>query len=98
MREHKETNAQNVSCEGILSVKNAKGIYSKLMEIQRNAGIVITVKNIEQLDSSFLQILILLRLKCIEQKCKINIEIEASMEYDKMLKASGIMNILQENL
>lgn len=95
---NKKTNISNIEIQGNLTINNSESIKKKLIEAINNFNeLNITLKDIEKIDVSAIQLFYSLKKICNEKNKKIIFNTRFSDEISELLKHSGLDKIFINN-
>jgi anti-anti-sigma regulatory factor len=91
--------ADSLSVEGSLTVHHIDAIKLAIEEkLDKSSALVLKVHHVEQLDLSFLQLLLALKNNYQQRDQSLNIEMNLNPVLEKLLIDSGFENLLRENI
>ena len=94
----KKNNAVNLQILGNLTIKNSDSLKKKLIESENKYNeLNITLKDIERIDISVMQLFYSLKKICYEKNKKIIFSTHFSDEISELLKHSGLDKIFINN-
>jgi hypothetical protein len=86
----KSVNAQTLIFEGDLGIKNAQGIMKTLQALTFSGdSVIMTVKNVEKLDITFIQTIRAIRTALEKDGKKTSIVLELPLEIERLLINTG---------